>query len=159
MKILQIYDNGDESFDRYTVVFTDTRLCPLTDKTYHESLGLSHNPTDPQGFSQWGDCINGDHLGKKIDIEDLPENVREHLIDRTLESVTTLIDLQALFGPITTAKRLKRFLKAGADILAHDDCYAYAENWRYRVTALPDTLTPDQIAANLQQIAMDLTCV
>ena len=80
IQIYKIYDNGGKTFDRYTV---------LTEP-YHfgkscEALGLSDNPTDPQGFSQWGDAYEGDHLGKEIKFEKLPENIQEHIIERLHE--------------------------------------------------------------------------
>jgi len=77
IQIYKIYDNGGKTFDRYTI---------LTEP-YHfgkscEALGLSDNPESPQGFSQWGDAYEGDHLGKEIRLEKLPENIQNHILQR-----------------------------------------------------------------------------
>lgn len=67
MKI-KIYDNGGETFDRFTVVYlTQTYAC------YYGYLGMSENPFSPQGYCQHGSCTDGPHLGKEIKFEDLPE--------------------------------------------------------------------------------------
>jgi hypothetical protein len=70
--VSSVWDNGGETFDRYTVIFKDG-----------EALGFSHNPTHPQGFSQYlGAVEEGGHLGEEIEVSDLPDEVRKHLIDR-----------------------------------------------------------------------------
>jgi hypothetical protein len=74
LEIESIYDQPDV-FDRYTITFKGT----------NEMLGLSKNPEDPQGFSQWTTGQKGDHLGKKIKLNDLPDNVRKHLLARIKE--------------------------------------------------------------------------
>ena len=71
MEIRKIYDNGGETFDRYSVIFTNGCF-----------LGMSHNPRSPQGFSQWSDengYVDGPHLGEEIDFDELPEEVQERL--------------------------------------------------------------------------------
>ena len=83
---LVCYDNGGETFDRYTVLVTPPED---RDPYYHDSglwegLGLSLNCDWIQGYSQWCDTVPGDHLGKRINFSDLPENVQAH-IARTLE--------------------------------------------------------------------------
>ena len=80
MQIYKVYDNGGKTIDRYTV---------LTEP-YHfgkscECLGLSDNPSHPQGFSQWGDCYEGPQLGKEISFEELPKNVQDHVLQRLLD--------------------------------------------------------------------------
>lgn len=71
-QVSSVWDNGGESFDRYTVILKDG-----------EGLGFSHNPTHPQGFSQYlGRVEEGGHLGNKIELNDLSDDVRKHLIDR-----------------------------------------------------------------------------
>lgn len=74
MKIIAVYDNGGKTFDRYTVV-VDSYL----DDDMYECLGLSSEPTGPQGFSQFCSCQMGPHLGKKLKFEELPENVQKHV--------------------------------------------------------------------------------
>ena len=75
--IIAVYDNP-EFADRYTVVL-DRAGWSTSAPNLHPSLGLSENPDSPQGFSQFSECFLGDHLGRKIEFEDLPENVREHV--------------------------------------------------------------------------------
>lgn len=81
MNIHAIYDNGGETWDRYTV---------LTEPYYFgkscDSLGLSDNCDQPNGFSQWCEAYEGKHLGKKIKLEQLPENVQNHIIKRLTEN-------------------------------------------------------------------------
>lgn len=82
--ILKIYDNGGETYDRYTIVLQNRRY--FNGDWLYQCLGLSEDPTYPQyGFSQWGECIPGRHLGKIIQWKDLPEKVRTHAKERLLE--------------------------------------------------------------------------
>lgn len=78
--ITAVYDNGGKTFDRYTVTTSISeghgmKMC----------LGLSSNPTNPQGFSQFTTCQVGSHLGKKIPWAKLPANIRRHIIARFRE--------------------------------------------------------------------------
>ena len=75
-----VYDNGGQTVDRYTVILSEGDAIPPR----VPCLGLSDNPDSPQGFSQYGECLEGEHLGKKISFEDLPENVQEY-VKRRLE--------------------------------------------------------------------------
>jgi len=75
--VISVYDNNDETFDRYTIVTNFD-----SGSRYATMLGLSSNPTDPQGFSQWGEGIDGEHLGTKIEWHDLPMNIRYHIKER-----------------------------------------------------------------------------
>jgi hypothetical protein len=76
MKIIACYDNGGKTVDRYTVVFNTKHD---VQGKYNECLGLSSNPSDPQGFSQFSGCTLGRHLGKKVAFKDLPENIQKHV--------------------------------------------------------------------------------
>jgi len=75
---IDVYDNGGESMDQYTIVLLDE---PVGNGNF-AALGLSTNPNSPQGFSQMGEASNGSHLGKKIKFEDLPEVVQKHATER-----------------------------------------------------------------------------
>ena len=72
-----VYDNGGETWDRYTVVYEDGDV-----------LGLSEDPDSPQGFSQYAGNINtdgiteGPHLGALLPWDTIPENIRAHIIMR-----------------------------------------------------------------------------
>jgi hypothetical protein len=73
---IKIYDNGEESFDRYTIVF----LCePERQPGFYAAFGMSENPFHPQGFGQWCTAQDGAHLGKRINAEDLPLDCRNIL--------------------------------------------------------------------------------
>lgn len=72
--ISAVYDNGGETFDRYTVVLRIDEGRGLKG-----CIGLSHNPNSPQGFSQYTTCQAGSHLGKKIGWSRLPPEIRAHI--------------------------------------------------------------------------------
>ena len=67
MNIKAIYDNGGETFDRYTVYFTMKNY-----QSYYECLGMSAEPFHPQGFGQHGTGQLGPHNGKRIQFSELP---------------------------------------------------------------------------------------
>jgi hypothetical protein len=82
-KEVLIFDNGGETWDRYTALFTG----PYIHETAGVSLyiGMSAHPTDPQGFGQHGEVKGmvekGDahcfaHWGELINFSDLPEDCR-----------------------------------------------------------------------------------
>ena len=90
MRILYVYDNEGNTFDRYTIIFKRGRNDIL-----YKCLALSFNCDSPQGFSQW-DTISYDYfpfnligfplfdsyLGKQIRFDDLPLNVKKHIKER-----------------------------------------------------------------------------
>jgi len=78
---MKIYDNGGKTIDRYTVILEDWHFGKSC-----QALGLSSNPDSPQGFSQFSDVYQGNHLGKEIGFLDLPENVQEHITMRINET-------------------------------------------------------------------------
>jgi hypothetical protein len=69
---VKCYDNGGDSFDRYTVVFNDLKEQP----NVYEYVGMSSNPFSPSGFCQHGVCIVGKHLGKRIAFSSLPDDCK-----------------------------------------------------------------------------------
>lgn len=74
--IFRVFDNGGETVDRYTVY--------LRSNPEQGALGLSDNPSHPQGFSQWGD-FDIDVVEKnnnEISFDKLPPNVQKHVIER-----------------------------------------------------------------------------
>jgi hypothetical protein len=75
--IIGVYDNEGKTFDRYSIVFKKEDGYKFSD-----ILGLSHNPDSPQGFSQFGYGFKGNHLGKKIPLDTLPKNIKEHISRR-----------------------------------------------------------------------------
>lgn len=67
VKNIKIYDNGGETFDRYTVV------------AGNNVFGLSEDPLSPQGFNQWV-CLTKDldktGLGQEVNFENLAPRVK-----------------------------------------------------------------------------------
>ena len=81
MKNLRIYDNGGQTFDRYTVVFMDR---PERAPGTYEALAASEYPFSPMGFGQHVMAMPGRHLGRPIRFESLPEDVRR-FVNQNLE--------------------------------------------------------------------------
>jgi hypothetical protein len=88
-KYVRVYDNGGETTDRYTVVFSGH----YTKKTNgsHLVLGMSEYPFHPQGVGMhseykysvdapqgWAPAIGKKcHLGKRIRFEELPQDCQK----------------------------------------------------------------------------------
>ena len=75
--IKSIWDNGGETIDRFSIVLNED---------YHSypsemfgCLGLSINPTYPLGFSQFCGAMEGEHLGRKLNWDDLPIKIQTHI--------------------------------------------------------------------------------
>ena len=87
-KNIRIYDNGGETVDRYTVVFTGN-FKGRDGRCYY--LGMSESPFHPQGFGQHGesdtviDYPKYSHLGKKIKFQDLPTDCQKAVIEDYIE--------------------------------------------------------------------------
>ncbi len=82
MKIKAIYDNGGETFDRYTVVYNAL----ATGKPgVYEAVGMSEDPFHPQGFGQHCSAMLGKHLGKRITFKQLPKDCQK-LVTQDLEA-------------------------------------------------------------------------
>lgn len=93
-KYIRAYDNGGETADRYTVVYTGRipgKLCG-----WYFYVAMSENPYHPQGvgihgehfgrfdLNKWGFSPaigRKNHLGKRIKFEDLPERCRELVVN------------------------------------------------------------------------------
>lgn len=76
---VKIYDLGEETIDRFTIVFLDEPDRSQVNDRYYMSLSLSTKPTGLYGFAQHGEALDGDHLGKIIAFEDLPKEVQDYL--------------------------------------------------------------------------------
>lgn len=83
-KNIRLYDNGGETVDRYTAVFTGN----YKGRTQCDYIGFNHIPNSPNmGFWQHGsdrniiDKPSYSHLGKKISFSNLPEKCRKLLMD------------------------------------------------------------------------------
>ena len=88
---VRCYDNGGETVDRYTVVFTGNwpghgKSVPGYGQLYPH-VGMSSAPFHPQGFGQYGehnaiiDRPTYGHLGRKIKFDDLPQDCQRLVID------------------------------------------------------------------------------
>lgn len=87
-KYIRAYDNGGESIDRYTVVYTGRYKKDGYETQY---VAMNESPFHPQGFGQHGssrDTIDTNkwgfaphygrknHLGTRIKFEDLPKDCK-----------------------------------------------------------------------------------
>lgn len=82
MRVVAVYDNATATFDRYTAL-TDVKNA---ETSMIDVLGMSANPGEPDGFSQWGRVKDGsfEHLGRKVPFENLPEQIQKHIALRIL---------------------------------------------------------------------------
>ena len=76
--IKAIYDNGGETFDRFTVYYDEM------ERGYYNGRGMSEHPFHPQGFGQCIAGAIGKHNGKRIQFDELPEDCQK-LIKSDLE--------------------------------------------------------------------------
>ena len=87
--VLACYDNGGKTADRYTVLIGGSLYEPgLAAKRAVECLCMSAYPVCPLGFSQWGEMLSANRAacGKHVKWNDLPENIRKHVIARCEET-------------------------------------------------------------------------
>lgn len=90
---LRIYDNGGQSFDRYTAVYLSDVERETIDGPLYSARGMSENPTHPQGFGQMTSAMDGPHLGQRISIMQLPERCRELVLSDLRGSRITIESL------------------------------------------------------------------
>lgn len=75
-RYVRCYDNGGETADRFTVVYTGRYRHRLNGELMY--IGMSANPFHPMGVGQHGfsripiDRPGYSHLGKRIDFDRLP---------------------------------------------------------------------------------------
>ena len=105
-KYVRVYDNGGETADRYTVVYSK-RSNKTHGERYYDFRAMSANPFDPCGVGLWGETrhypVDSDrgkwppamgrtcHLGKRIPFADLPEPCQRLVIQdyRELWNINT----------------------------------------------------------------------
>jgi len=81
-RYIRVYDNGGDTVDRYTVVFTGR----YRHKTFRY-ISMNGAPYHPQGFYQHGeshapvDKPTHEHLGRRIKFEDLPRDCQDAVWD------------------------------------------------------------------------------
>jgi len=84
MKIHSVYDNGGETYDRFTVYYGGRGTIRTEGRTgarLRLCVGMSAAPFHPQGFGQHGEGMPGRHNGRRIRFEDLPADCRR-LVER-----------------------------------------------------------------------------
>ena len=78
-RYIRCYDNGGETLDRYTVVYTGR----YRGDGWFQYISMNSSPFHPQGIGQHGehptqiDRPSYGHLGKKITFDDLPEDCQK----------------------------------------------------------------------------------
>jgi hypothetical protein len=90
--VLDVLDNKGETADRYTVIFGGSLLSEYDGVVYVQVLDMSDAPTHPQGVSMWSE-YPARHIApfryreghRRIRWNDLPENIRQHVIARVTE--------------------------------------------------------------------------
>lgn len=77
---VRLFDNGGETFDRYTAIYTDDD----SGETWYR--GMSENPSHPQGYGISGDddCSGVIERDQEIDVDSAPDAV-QRCIARDLE--------------------------------------------------------------------------
>lgn len=99
-RYVRCYDNGGETADRYTAVFSGRHASARIDRVF-PYLGMSAAPFHPQGFGQHGETRDKpcdvdrwgfpaamgrkNHLGRRIPFADLPEDCRKLVMQDYLE--------------------------------------------------------------------------
>jgi hypothetical protein len=79
--VCRIYDNGGESFDRYTIAFKGYYV--ERHGMIYPYLAASDDPFHPQGFGQHGESnmfMKGHRLGKRVRFESLPLPVQKFIL-------------------------------------------------------------------------------
>lgn len=84
-KKVRVYDNGGDTLDRYTIVFSGTYRKNPRDGFL--ALGSDGNPFHPMGvgYPIWSDTMidrpRYSHLGKKVRFEDLSVDLKKYVLN------------------------------------------------------------------------------
>lgn len=94
-RYVRCYDNGGETWDRYTAVFSKKPCAVTHGERWFMHVGMSENPFSPSGFGQHGEHrglidVNAsgfapavgrkNHLGRRILFDDLPDDCKTLVI-------------------------------------------------------------------------------
>ena len=79
---IRVYLSPDPVADRWTVVLDSADWRASVNPGQMAMIGMSDNPTDPQGFSQFTEGKEGPHLGKKMPWLEVPKIIRNHILAR-----------------------------------------------------------------------------
>lgn len=94
-KQVWVFDNGGETFDRYTIVTSETNV-----------FGASENPFHPQGFGQY--CFTSTDVHERW-YEDRNRKMPKYIVKSTLSDV--LRNYRKPDALNTIGKEIKRFSK------------------------------------------------
>ncbi len=86
LRHVRIYDNGGKTFDRYTAVYMNVPEGP----GLYACRGMSAHPNHPQGFGLWSSAMPGRHLGRRIKLEELPEDCQKVILADVADIVNSL---------------------------------------------------------------------
>ena len=76
---IRFYDNPDFN-DRYTIILPNSRFVHYYHGLQYEALGMNDLPFSPNmGVCQHSECPAGEHLGKRINYSDLPDDCKKVL--------------------------------------------------------------------------------
>ena len=81
-KTCRIFDAGEGFADRYTIAFKGYRVDGYG--MVYPYLASGNDPFHPQGFGQHGESrefLTGKHLGKRIEFESLPDQVKRFILE------------------------------------------------------------------------------
>lgn len=78
-KIKAIYDRR-QAVDRYTVYFSDRKAWGISTPKIYPCVCMSADPFHPQGVGQHSSGMLGQHNGRKIKFEELPEDCQRLVI-------------------------------------------------------------------------------
>ena len=74
LKVIAIYDNNGQTLDRYTIVTNERYKSRTNPNRYiYDAIASSENGL---GVFMWVECLRGKHLGKKINLSDLSEELQ-----------------------------------------------------------------------------------
>lgn len=80
MKNVRIYDAGNSTCDRYTVVYMDEPEMAGGYDNCYSCLAMSSDPFSPLGFCQHSTAMPGRHLGRRIKFTELPQDCQKALL-------------------------------------------------------------------------------
>lgn len=105
MATVRLFDNGGETFDRYTAIFRDAN------DDYVGYRGMSADPFHPQGFGIWDD---GDVSGTMARDEEIPVTSAPEAVQRCIASDLRDVEIADAIAPHVEA------IYAALDALASD---------------------------------------
>ena len=81
-KVCRIFDSGENFADRYTIAFKGYRVSGYG--MVYPYLASGGTPFHPMGFGQHGESkyfLTGKHLGKRVEFDSLPDQVKTFILE------------------------------------------------------------------------------